>query len=189
MGSDAVLTITSVVLAGVTTWYAYLTMRLSRSSEQSAKYSRQAAEAARQAAQVGLAGLKVEFTLNPVYTFGESDALTAIHVECRGSNLYVHAVRLDSFGVKRGDGESATELGEWLELVDTSVYAFRGSPPALPLLMHTSEVAEFGLDVSSRAAIDRVDNLAATILYSLDGDSAPRERFVEWVSAESLSGR
>jgi hypothetical protein len=191
MIAEVVLVVTSIVLALVAIVSTVLTLSMSRSARESAKFSEEAARASLRSVLVGVAGLRVAFAVNPV--FESSDLyFKGIHLESTSTNLFVHGVRLDSFGYEHespptGEYREESELGEMLDLVDTSVHAIRASPFSLPLLLHATEAAQFELSAESAMPdVKEVTSLGVTVFYSLDGESSPRERFVQWEAHDSM---
>ncbi|GAA3526253.1 hypothetical protein AFL01nite_05120 [Aeromicrobium flavum] len=214
MSQATVAIIANLALVGVTAIYVYVTFGMGRSARDSARASVAAAQFAARSAQVALATLEVNFTIQPRRSDedqqGEAPSsrnLTGVLLTSTASNVYVHRMRIDSYGYVssldpetwarqyglQGQGVTGQEaniaVAQDLPIVRYDhTHTFRATGATLPVLLHRSEAVEFMEEGDLFPTPDgsRFSILAATVFYGLDPDSAPRERFVIWHTSDSL---
>jgi hypothetical protein len=172
----------TLVLVGVTAWYAWLTRRIAEASKEAALSALAAAQASNRAADAAVAAVPIDVEISPYY-FGSisemhSDAINHFGVMLRsaGSTLFVHAMRLDYAGKPVnyiGRGRYNETIGAYkLELVPASGLL-------LPVRLHSGETAQFRLPTTFDDRFD-VATMIVTIFYTLDGTSSPIPREVEY---------
>jgi len=168
--------LTTIILVGITGWYAYLTKELAAAARDSAQSSKEAAEATKSALAATIATVNVAFRLSPSYGSGpnadpEEDQLlfSGVELTCDGATVFVRGMTLHSASWPLGPGDSIQTL--FLE----PLYTGR----ELPARLHRGETARFQLPDRQRRNRS-VSGLEATVYYSLAPDSEPIERQVEW---------
>ncbi|MGB5937632.1 MAG: hypothetical protein WBG76_17415, partial [Ornithinimicrobium sp.] len=143
---------------------------------------------------IAQAGLSISFELTPWYDSRDQGfRLYGLFLESTGANVYIHGVRLDSYGwfaAPPSEDGSEGEVQEIAEPLDLDVGVSAPLVPvdelSLPKLLHSGERVSFGLRSGSQVHHlgSSVSALGVTIKYSLDGGSETRSRYLDWVDPE-----
>lgn len=164
--------ISSVILVGVTVWYAYLTRRLAISAKDSAASAERTAEIAAQALAASVAGLDVGFVIYPNTRSPETGQGSAIGValHCQGASVFVHGVRLvELWRLDHGDSENsfATVVASDRELVLDTEGTFNFEGTDLPTRLHRDESVHFDARPQILLEITEVAQIEVAVSYSL----------------------
>jgi len=169
----------TVLLLGVTGWYAVLTRSLAISARDSARSAQAAAESAAQSVAATIASVKVRFHAPPMYYYGQSDGRSlGVTLVCTGATVFVHearileAMRSTFHGTDRESFDSVIDDDDGHPLVADAV---------LPLRMHDGETLFLELEpkLILRDHIS-IASLRVQVTYSLDGAGEGIQREVEW---------
>jgi hypothetical protein len=184
-GAAWVSAATSIVLACITGWYAWLTRRLAKSSEASAASAERAARIAADALAASVAGLDVNFAIRPNFrSIGHGSGVAAgVTLWCRGATVFVHRVHLES--MSRLDGRHADDGGSSYTRIaaDRALVIDDMLNPAgleLPLRLHRDEVIHF--DIDPQVKIDgrtTVGIIELSVWYSLNNSGELMQRRVD----------
>ena len=169
----------TVLLVGITAWYAVLTRNLSRSARDSARSAQTAAEYAAQSVAAAVAGVKVTFDAKPNYSFGESEEKSlGVSLFCTGATVFIHEARLFeamrsvSYGKRHEEFESVRLDEDGLPMV-TEV--------GLPVRVHNGESIWFVPETEVLLEVGiSIAMLNVQVRYSLDGIGEGIVREVEW---------
>lgn len=191
----------TVALAVVTGWLAYVTMAMANTAKEAAEQSRIAAESSLAAVAAAEAAVDVRFDLEPLRTstagemlqaaellqlgglksddevpdefFSRILAWRAVRLTCRGATVNVHAVKVTSVTIQdRSDQDSRIQKST------TSVRDIElAGSDELPRLCHVDEVLEF--DVVGRPPGEKLVEVIGAVSYSF-GAGAIRQREVKW---------
>lgn len=178
--------VSTIVLVGVTAWYAVLTRRLAKSAEASAASAERTAKIAADALSATVAGLDVNFSVAPNLQSSSTDGLSALGVTVygHGATVYVHRARLDRAWEcvgRRDDGASYDCVAEDVELVLASRDLLNVGEPTLPTRLHRGEMLHFETEPEiSSDGNGLTDQLEVSIWYSLNGTDQPLRRRVEY---------
>lgn len=177
--------ISSLVLVGVTAWYAILTNKLAKSARESAASAERTASLTAEALAASIAALDVSFEVFPnLHGVGESDgAALGVSVHCTGATVFVHRAHLDmAYRIDKvhPDGADYSLFADDVALVpDTG--DLNSSPIDLPIRMHKGEMIHLE---AAPEVVMKPDELAGilevSIWYSLNGKSEPLVRHVEY---------
>lgn len=180
--------LSSLILVGVTAWYAILTNRLAKSARESAASAERAAALAAEALAASIAALDVSFEVFPnFHGFSEtSGSGLGVSVHCTGATVFVHSVHLDmAYRIDKAhpDGADYSLFADDIALVpDTG--DLNSSPVELPARMHKGEMIHLETSPEVTMGIDeRVGILEVSISYSLNGQSEPLVRRAEYNNA------
>lgn len=200
MGS-AVAVISNVILAIITGWYAYLTLRIARASrlsanaaeqsaaaaEKAAKASEVAADATRWSAAVALASLIVNFQMRPAYSYMTAENTPAqppeeprfnlgVRLRVTDANVFIHSVTLrDYFRLETTGPPIWKRESDGVRDANLRFGIGRHAPS---LLAHGEE-AEFWTS-DAWVPMDYVASMFVLVEYSLDGSSETRTRALKW---------
>ncbi|MBP5801328.1 hypothetical protein J2D78_04445 [Microbacterium maritypicum] len=164
--------LSSLVLVGVTAWYAVLTNRLAKSARDSAASAERTASLTAEALAASIAALDVGFAVfpNAQGVSGSDGAAQGVSVQCTGATVFVHRVHLDkSYRIDsvRPDGADYSLFAEDIALVpDTG--GLNSSPVELPIRMHRGEMIH--LEATPEVVMrpdESVGILEVSIWYSL----------------------
>lgn len=184
--------VTTVILAGITAWMAWLTKRLADSSTDAANSARLAAEASRAAAVIAESALPVRFSINPVYAWGApldecddsdvgEDVLGGVRLECAGATVFVHRVTL--VGAVRQlhpDEHEWEELDIPLHAYDAAIAEPRNRVPS-PTRMHAGETLFFLTDGwLEEWPSDGLSGVDVMVHYSPVGDGEGKPIRLKW---------
>jgi hypothetical protein len=175
----------ALTLAAVTTWYAVLTRRISRASEQAANQSLKAAEASLLAAQAAatsaaaaIANVPVDFSISPITSFTVDEppsvgpGVFSVQLRARGAAVFVHGLVLDYVGTPlqvRGHVFNRT----------VGINDMRLECEAeLPQRIHDGEELQFFLPGPEQRI--EVGSIHARVEYTLDGTGDVSVRRVEY---------
>lgn len=169
----------TLVLVGVTAWYAVLTRNLAQSARDSAKSAQVAAEYAAQSVAAAVASVNVAFHCSPVYGLEDDESALGVTVHSAGATVFVHgAYLLEAYECTshRADGES----------FDSILYEPEGRrltpETSLPVRLHEGESVSFDPDPAVRLEFGvSVASMKILVLYSLNGEGDGIEREVEWI--------
>lgn len=179
------LTLTStLVLVGVTGWYAWLTRSLATSARDSAKSAERAAESAAQSVAAAIANINVRFEAYPwtVFEPGEdtnaSGGVLGVTIECAGATVFVHSAHL--LNASRLLERSAGRL-RFEALVDGPIGHALSAKVDLPSRLHGGEGLSFTTDPAVRVPQGVfVSDAVVRVRYSLDGNGDGIERTVQF---------
>lgn len=179
------LTLTStLVLVGVTGWYAWLTRSLATSARDSARSAERAAESAAQSVAAAIANVDVRFEVIPwtMYEPGEdtnaSGGVLGVTIECAGATVFVHSAHL--LNASRLLERSAGSL-RFEALVDGPVGHALSERVDLPSRLHGGEGLSFTTDPAVRVQQGVfVSDAVVRVRYSLDGSGDGIERTVQY---------
>jgi hypothetical protein len=168
----------SIILLGVTTWYAVLTRSMAKAAVESAKSSSEAAQSAATALAISAATVNVDFEISPAYYYLGGQEQMGVTLRSAGATVWVHRARLKSanrstaylenygenYAMVVGDRELRCESGE------------------LPARLHRGEDLSFLIypDFALRQPEDGVASMEATVWYSLDGVGPGVERQISY---------
>lgn len=168
----------TLILVGVTAWYAILTRSLARSARDSAKSAQVAAEHAAQSVAAAVAGVNVSFDCSPSYSIGDGETELDILINSTGATVFVHgAYLIDAYECTdhRPDGDSFDAI-----LVEPEGRKL-SSEVALPARLHEGETLSFEPDPA--VPLEKYQSVAmmtVRVLYSLDGTGNGIDREVQW---------
>lgn len=191
----------TVILAAITAWYAYLTKVIADSSKKSAEQSRIAAEASLASVAAAEASVDVRFDVEPSMTstagemrqaldelveHGELDlgdvvstgllsrlsAWRGVRLICRGATVTVHGLKVTYVSVV--DSEPDSKIRATTGKYQDVELVCRDD---LPRLCHVSEAIEF--EVPNRPAGEVLDEFTTVLSYSF-GVGPVRQREVKW---------
>ncbi|WP_295790907.1 hypothetical protein [uncultured Microbacterium sp.] len=168
-------TASSLILVGVTAWYAVLTRSLARSAKESAASAERAAQVAADALAASVASVDVDFRVSPWWRFDEgstSASALGMTVQSTGATVFVHGARIDELWVREereGDlwGESLEVSGRNLVL-DTSPDGFNLPGMELPVRLHRGEVVHLSAEPVINVEDREIGHIEIRVLYSLD---------------------
>lgn len=193
----------TVILAVITGWLAYLTKVMADSAREAAEHSRVAAEASLATVAAAEASVDVRFSAEPkIYStagemrraveilqsggLGAKDPITpdffstistwrAIRLSCVGATVTVHGLRLVSATVQ----DRVAPDGDVTTTRSTTVHYDEtlACVDELPRLYHAGESTEF--TVPSRPAGEDLIEMTAMVSYSF-GTGSIRDREVRW---------
>lgn len=198
----------TVVLLGVTAWYAWLTKRVADASRDAAVHAKIAAQASLASVSAAEAAIPVTFRLEPASsgTAGglrkllekatktgniENDQpvtqemlasfmrLNEVGLVCEGSTVYVHGCQLDTLSVPQNEDGS--------HIATETVQAPLEPGDSSPRRLHKGESMTFR--IPERPTGERVTAMSCTISYSFDGTQGRFERKVHWRENKESSGR
>lgn len=195
--------ISTVTLAGITAWYAYLTKSLAESAHDSAEQARIAASAGRAAADAAEAAIDVRFELAPetTSTLGQLNNLlkelastgelrsedkvpprvlarimtwVGVSITCSGATVTVHGFELRSVTVAEPRQDETK-----MRTAQVTTFKDYALPPqdALPQLRHAGEKLQF--TIADRPVGELISEISGVVKYSI-GSGRVRERNVEW---------
>ncbi|TCJ28750.1 hypothetical protein E0W80_04420 [Microbacterium sp. PI-1] len=173
----------SIVLIGVTAWYAWLTSKMSKAAVDSAESARLAAEAASASVLAAMANIKVEFRLAQSYYFTNGKESLGVSVWSAGSTVFVHRAHLRvAYYMGR-----RTRDGGWPVKTIAQDHSLEPVDVDLPIRLHRNERVEFVLSpaLAHPNPPAGVSRLEMSIWYSLDGRGEGTERIVTWDNPES----
>jgi hypothetical protein len=188
----------AVLLALVTAWLAWVTMRMAKGAKDAAEYSKTAAEASLASAAAMQASVPVEFTLSPTRStkaskiidflkdevakgfLGEDqevdlnmfDSITTIDqlgLRCDGSAVYIRGGRIVEIC---REPESANNIR-----CEATNIVLAPSTISLPHRLHKNEA--FSFDVPGFHPGEWIVRITAIIDYSFDGQTI-QQRLVVW---------
>lgn len=191
----------TVILAGITAWLAWLTKVMADSARTAAEHSRVAAEASLASVAAAEAAVDVRFDVQPIMgtTAGEmrealrlleevdgisdADEITPallgkvtrwsrVELTCLGATVTVHGMDLTFVTIETGS--DSDERGVWSEGKSCELAL---SSSGLPRLLHGGEKISF--DVPDRPTDERLVDFSTTVRYSF-GDGPVREREAKW---------
>jgi hypothetical protein len=200
----------TVLLLGVTAWYAVLTKKVADASRDAAVQARIAAQASLAAVSAAEAAIEVMFKLAPTrgstvgdlatslkeaagsgeigndqpMTIGmlaDYTRLATIGLVCEGSTVYVHGCRLETLSLPR------TEDGSHVMSETIRVRAPMESVGPAPRRLHNGESMAFR--APERSVGERYAAMSCTVSYSFDGAEGRFERLVSWREDECTFDR
>ncbi|MFJ6532537.1 hypothetical protein [Microbacterium sp. NPDC091662] len=179
--------LSSVVLVGITAWYAFLTNKLAKSARESAASAERTAALTAEALAASIAALDVSFEVFPnTHGFSETDGTgLGVSVHCTGATVFVHRVHLDmAYRIDKvhPDGADYSLFADDIGLVpDTG--DLNSSPVELPARIHKGEMIHLETAQEVTMKVDeQVGILEVSIWYSLNGVSEPLMRRAEYNS-------
>lgn len=177
--------LSSLVLVGVTAWYAILTNRLAKSARESAASAERTAALTAEALAASIAALDVSFEVFPnAHGFSETVGTgLGVSVQCTGATVFVHRVHLDmAYRIDKvhPDGADYSLFADDVALVpDTG--DLNSSPVELPARMHKGETIHLETAPEVRMKVDEhVGILEVSIWYSVNGIGEPLVRRAEY---------
>ncbi len=182
--------VSSLVLVGVTAWYAILTSKLAKSAQESAASAERTALLTAEALAASVAALDVGFEVFPNAhgVSGRDGSAIGVSVQCTGATVFVHRAHLDmAYRIDKvhPDGADYSLFADDIALIpDTG--DLNSSPIELPMRMHKGEMIhlEAAQEVIMSPA-ELVGILEVSIWYSLNGQSEPLVRHVDYHSSGS----
>lgn len=200
----------TIALAAITAWYAYLTKVIANSSEKSAEQSRIAAEASLASVAAAEASVDVRFDVEPSISstademrraleklvdeggLGPSDEVSMEHLSksltwtgvqliCRGATVTVHGLKVTYVSVLESPPDSKIKSTTG-QHQDVELVCHVD----LPRLCHVSEAIEF--DVPNRHAGEVLDAFTTVLSYSF-GVGPVRQRELKWRKRSELQQR
>lgn len=174
----------SIVLIGVTAWYAWLTSKMSKAAVDSAESARLAAEAASVSVLAAVANLAIEFKLAHSYYFTDGEESLGVSVWSDGSTVFVHRARLR---IAYYTGSRLTNGGQPIIPIARD-HDLEPVDAELPIRLHREERVEFVLSpaVAHPRPPAGVSDMEVSIWYSLDGRGAGTERIARWHGVEGV---
>ncbi|MEL0626525.1 hypothetical protein V6245_06150 [Salinibacterium amurskyense] len=170
---------TTVLLLGVTAWYAVLTRSLAQSARESALNAQVAAEHSAKSAAATVANLKVEFDASPSYWFSANSGLAlGVRLVCAGATVFVHEARILEAYRSVANDEHGGEF-ESLFIYDEGVQM--AADVGLPSRLHGGEAISFQMEPAY--ILDEnvgVAELRVRVRYSLEGTGDGIVREIEW---------
>jgi hypothetical protein len=189
----------TVLLLGVTGWYAWLTKRVADASRDAAAHAKTAAEATLASVSAAEATIEVKFRVEPILgsTVGgvlrlleeashagdlRADEvvtrgmlarymrLTDIKLVCEGATVHVHGCRLDSLSWPQNEDGTHT-LTETLRVL-------LSPRDDQPRRLHRGESMHFL--PPERPVGEHVTSMRCTVYYSFDGTESRYERIATW---------
>lgn len=163
----------SLVLVGVTAWYAVLTRRLAISARESAASAERTAQIAADALAASVAGLDIGFGVFPNWRAnekGDGDAL-GVSITSTGAAVFVHGARIDELwlleGDERDDGYSSVLEASDHALVLDEDFALNADGVALPVRLHRGESVHFVTQPEVGVEVSKIAQLDVSVSYSL----------------------
>lgn len=201
--------LSTVLLAAITAWLAYLTKVMADSARTSAEQSRVAAEASLSSVAVAEASLDVQFSVEPVINFtldeleglfhelesegmGRDTELTPdlfrristwgeVALTCQGATVNLHGLQLTGVSVQDPTHtDSDAQVGTHTVYDDGVELA---STETLPRLCHKGETVRF--EVTDRPVGERLAEFSASVSYAV-GNGPVRAREVHWTEPPFL---
>lgn len=179
--------LSSVVLVGVTAWYAILTNRLAKSARDSAASAERTATLTAEALAASVAALDVNFAVHPNAQgiSGREDALLGVSVHCTGATVFIHRVHLDMahrLDEMSEDGGSYTLFADDIGLAVATGRELNSMPVRLPARIHKNEVIHFETDPPVMMRPEETTGmLEVSIWYTLTGRGEPFARRVDYL--------
>lgn len=184
----------TVVLVGVTAWYAVLTNKLAKSSRDAADAAREAALASQKAAEVAEAQVPAEFSVRP-YVQGINNAptlLAGVDLRCDGAIVFVHGCVLNEYTLVEPPSTYSTVHSALTDrslpvALKVSVQAWtdrlgqrpdRINVPELPHRLHGGEEIFFEVPADVEIRNGDFRTLDVTVYYSITGKGAGYPRAV-----------
>lgn len=199
---DSLITlVSSLILAAITAWLAWITKNMAASAKEAATQSRIAAQASLAAVAAAEASVDVRFEVEPSFSstvdkvrkaieimqvggmdptdpvpaglFEKVSAWTRVRLICRGATVTVHALKVTGIATVE-----PTQAG-----AEIRTYTSTGKDikltclDELPRLCHANETIEFS--VPDRAEDEGLVEFTAILSYSF-GTGSVREREVKW---------
>lgn len=152
------------MLLGVTGWYALLTHRLARSSEEASAAAKDAAEAAKSSAAIAAAGTDVNFLVEVRDDmFSESPVII---LRGGGATVYVHRVELRSGHYHASADLSRSGTLKSVSEVDLERLA---ESATLPARLYRDDEIWFASPVKDEPPHGPWDSVLLRVTYSFDG--------------------
>jgi hypothetical protein len=169
----------TVLLLGVTAWYAVLTRSLAISARDSARSAQAAAESAAQSVAATIASVKVKFHAAPMYHYGDFEGSSlGVTLVCTGATVFVHEVRVLEAMRSTFHGADHEELNSVIDDDDGHPMV---ADATLPLRMHNGETLFLELEPKLiLLELISIASLRVQVSYSLDGTGDGIQREVEW---------
>lgn len=186
-------TFATVVLVGVTGWYAYLTRSLALSAKNSADSAARAADLAAQSVAASNASIDASFELAPtwIHEYTGMQPSIGIRVIGVGATVFVHGVILHMAWAPTpvrsgGYREAPFARGPIHMAYNGDELADPTGEDALPRRLHRGEILNFITDPPQQTWDERIGvaRVEVSVLYSLTPDSAPIARRVTWRGVE-----
>jgi len=160
--------VTTTALVVITAWYAHLTRKLARSSEEASTAAKVAALASQDAVRIAQSSLEIGFRVTWHWAEGNTSLRGAI-VLCEGSTVHVHELWIDRVA-------SQPERLDW-KFDDVNLRfdraTFQGPPHgghvSLPVLLHKHESVYFYASTASVQLDASVVQIQGRVIYSVDG--------------------
>lgn len=179
--------LTTLLLLGVTAWYAALTRSLAKSAKESAV-------SARLAAEQSAAAIDVNFTVRPSYVpevvevsagdelhEDEHELVFGVDISSAGATVYVHKITLD-YAALVALGKTWDQMVHVAhEIAGTELVPLDGV--VLPTRIHRDEEIRLALP-DGKATRATVVGFQVTVAYSLNGLGEGIPRRVKWIGVQ-----
>lgn len=159
--------VSTLVLVGVTAWYAYLTHRLARSSERAAVAAESAARTSASALALQRASAEVDFVVSsvpPGVKFSDDPSrLKKLELRALGASAWIHSLQLLAVGKRSGGSTTWLEIPKCPELLREKTILHRGESLEI-------DVRQGVINVPAQ---HRCDQLALNVNWSVEESDEP----------------
>lgn len=190
--SPVISLVATLLLVGITAWYAWHTWRMAKASRDAADSSERAALAAEKSAvvakdalAVARSDLRVEFLPEPIVgASSEAPALVGVRLQCTGATVFVHRVQLFMavfYGEVEVDDEGRST--EPTTRLFGPVALIQDHDQDMPVQLHAGEEVILDGVLTNTPMVregQHVGSMRLHIDYSLDGKGPIDTRTVDW---------